>query len=91
VKGIGPKKALNLVRRHGAIEQMPPAIREAFEPDLDRLRRIYLEPDVSDDYSVGSGPCDIDGVVRFLCDEHAFSRDRVTAALERAFGSPKLF
>jgi hypothetical protein len=29
--------------------------------------------------------------MRFLCDEHAFSRDRVTAALERAFGSQKLF
>lgn len=46
---------------------------------------------MSDDYTVGSGRCDIDGLVGFLCDEHAFSRDRVTAALERAFGSPKLF
>jgi len=29
--------------------------------------------------------------VRFLCDERAFGRDRVVAALERAFGSEKLF
>ena len=35
-----------LWRRHGAIEQMPSAIRDAFGADLDRLRQIYLEPDV---------------------------------------------
>ena len=29
--------------------------------------------------------------LHFLCDEHAFGRDRVMAALERAFGSQKLF
>jgi hypothetical protein len=27
----------------------------------------------------------VDGVIRFLCDERIFSRERVTAALERAF------
>jgi flap endonuclease-1 len=70
---------------------MPDDIREAFSPDLNRLRHIYLQPDVHDDYNVTPGRCDIDGVRRFLCDEHAFSRDRVTAALERTFGGPKLF
>src|SRR5256712_8236340 len=29
IKGIGPKKALALVRRHGRIENMPEAIRQA--------------------------------------------------------------
>jgi flap endonuclease-1 len=91
VNGIGPKKALALVKRHGAIEHMPSRVRDAFTDDLNRLRQIYLEPEVRDDYRVGSGRCDVDGVVRFLCDEHAFGRDRVTAAVERAFGSQKLF
>jgi hypothetical protein len=40
---------------------------------------------------VESTRCDVDGVVGFLCDEHLFGRDRVTAALGRAFGSQKLF
>jgi flap endonuclease-1 len=91
IKGIGPKKALALVTRHGAIDQMPSEIRDAFGPDLDRLRQIYLAPEVSDDYRVESGRCDVDGVVRFLCDEHAFGSDRVVAALDRAFGQEKLF
>jgi flap endonuclease-1 len=91
IKGIGPKKAVALVTRFGAIDQMPVEIREAFGSELDRLRQIYLQPDVRDDYRIDVERCDVDGVVRFLCDEHAFARDRVMAALERAFGSPKLF
>jgi flap endonuclease-1 len=91
IKGIGPKKAVALVKRFGTIDRMPAEIREAFGSQLDRLRQIYLEPDVRDDYRIDIHRCDVDGVVRFLCDEHAFSRDRVTAALERAFGSSTLF
>jgi len=87
IKGIGPKKALALVKRFGAIDQMPAEIRDAFGLELDRLRQIYLEPDVRDDYRIDAERCDVDGVVRFLCDEHAFARARVMAALERAFGS----
>ena len=90
IKGIGPKKALALVTRHGSLEHMPSDIREAFGADLDRLRQIYLAPEVHDRYSVESGRCDVDGVVRFLCDERAFGRDRVMAALERAFGTGTL-
>jgi flap endonuclease-1 len=90
VNGIGPKKALALVKRHGAIEHMPSQVRDSFA-DLNRLRQIFLEPDVHDDYDLASGRCDVDGVVRFLCDEHAFGRERVMAALERAFGSQTLF
>jgi flap endonuclease-1 len=91
VSGIGPKKALALVKRHGAIEHMPSKVSDAFDADLNRLRQIYLEPDVRDDYRVEFGRCDVEGVIHFLCDEHAFGRDRVLAALERAFGSQRLF
>ena len=91
VRGIGPKKALALVKRHGALEQMPLDIREAFGTDLDRLRQIYLAPEVRDDYNVTASQCDIDGVVRFLCEERAFKPDRVMAARERAFGPQRLF
>jgi len=91
IKGIGPKKALALVKRYRAIEQMPPEVRDAFGSELDRLRQIYLEPDVRDDYDLATGRCDVDGIVRFLCEERAFARDRVMAALDRAFGPQKLF
>jgi flap endonuclease-1 len=85
IRGVGPKKALALVTRYGTIEQMPEELREHFGDDLARLRRIYLEPEVSDQYDVVAREGDADGVVRFLCEEHGFGRDRVVAALDRAF------
>ena len=85
IKGIGPKKALALLKRHGSIEQMPPEVRAEMADQAARVRPVYFEPDVTDDYSVEPGPCDADGVIRFLCDERIFSRERVQAALDRAF------
>jgi flap endonuclease-1 len=84
VKGIGPKKALRLVQAHGCLEDMPSDIRDAIG-DPSEVRDIYLHPAVTDDYSIQFGPPDIDGVIKFLCEERIFSRERVTAALERAF------
>jgi flap endonuclease-1 len=84
VRGIGPKKALKLVQDFGTIERMPDEIRHA-AGDVDGIRRLYLAPEVTDDYEITSGEPDLPGVVEFLCGERAFSRDRVTAALERTF------
>jgi flap endonuclease-1 len=84
VRGIGPKKALALVRKHGRIEAMPDDIQQAVG-DVDALRRIYLSPAVTDDYAIDFAEPDQDGIVKFLCDEREFSRQRVTDALARAF------
>jgi flap endonuclease-1 len=85
IKGIGPKKALALVRQHGAIEGMPASIREAVEPMAQPIRELFLKPDVTDNYRIESTPCDVAGVVQYLCGERAFSEKRVIAALQRAF------
>jgi flap endonuclease-1 len=87
VKGIGPKKALKLVQRHGRIESMPPEIRDALDEPavLDEVRRIYLAPNVTRTFDIRSFEPDLDGIVRFLCDEREFARDRVMAAIDRTF------
>jgi len=96
IRGIGPKKALRLVKQHGAIERMPPDVRVHVEEVAPPIRALYLQPDVTDDYRVEPAACDPAGVIRFLCDERAFSEARVTAALRRAFpdvfdAGPSLF
>jgi len=85
VKGIGPKKALKLVQDFGSIDNMPQDIREAAGPSVEDIRSIFLSPTVRDDYSVTFNAPDFDEIKRFLCDEREFSRERVQAALERAF------
>ena len=85
VKGIGPKKALKLVTEFGSIDNMPAEIRGALGPGVPEIRDIFLRPHVTEDYSVEFTPPDRDGIIRFLCDEREFSRERVTAAIDRAF------
>jgi flap endonuclease-1 len=93
IKGIGPKKALTLVQRHGPIEAMPADIREALgDPAMiDAVRNIFLHPDVTDDFDVEQCEPDLDGIVHFLCDDREFGRDRVQGAIERAFRERTLF
>ena len=92
VKGIGPKKALKLVQQYGRIERMPPEIRDSIGEAalVDDVRRIYMRPDVTDDFTVSAFDPDLYGIVRFLCDEREFGRDRVTAALDRTYGKRSL-
>ena len=93
IKGVGPKKALTLVQRHGRVENMPEEIRQALgDPAMvDEVRRIFLDPDVTDAFEVQPHEPDLDGIVRFLCDEREFSRERVSAALERTFRERSLW
>src|SRR5688572_15720196 len=87
IKGIGPKKALKLVSEFGTIDNMSAEIRDALGSSVGDIRSLFLHPEVTDDYSIRPDPPDLSGIVRFLCDEHEFSRERVTAALGRAFPS----
>jgi flap endonuclease-1 len=93
VTGIGPKKALKLVQQHGRIEAMPAAIRDALDgrDSLDEIRQLFLHPDVTNDFDVRFAEPDFAGVIRFLCEEREFSRERVEAALRRAFGERTLW
>jgi flap endonuclease-1 len=87
IKGIGPKKALKLVTTFGSIENMPAEVQDGLGPSIAGIREIFLKPDVTDDYSIEFGRPDVEGILKFLCDQREFSRERVTAALERAFPS----
>lgn len=93
IKGIGPKKALALVQRHGRIEDMPAEICDALgdTATIHAVRRIFLHPDVADDFDVQQHEPDLDGIVRFLCEEREFGRDRVQAAIERTFRARTLW
>jgi len=82
VKGVGPKKALGLIKKHGSLE---PALAE-LGVDIeakDEVRRIFLEPRVSEHVAMPFRDPDPDGVRAMLCDEHDFSRERIDAAVQK--------
>ncbi len=82
VKGIGPKKALSLIKEHGCIENLPDEIKEKLE-GFEEIRKIYLQPEITENYSVSFGKVDEKGLIKFLCEEKGFSQKRVETAIER--------
>lgn len=83
VKGFGPKKSLKLIKEHGCLENAFDVSPEMNLPsdDIEVVRKIFLEPTVSTSYSLQWGQIDPDAVLRLLCDEFQFSRDRVHSVL----------
>jgi len=84
VKGIGPKNALKLIKQHGSIEKLLPTMKEAeFPAEPKRIREIFLNPKVTDNYKLTWKDPNVEGVVDFLCRERDFSEERVRKALKK--------
>ncbi len=83
IKGIGPKTALRLIRRHGAIESLQYEIRGKVVTYYEEVRRLFLTPKVAKDYTTNYGRLREDELYTFLCDQKGFTRDRVEKAVQR--------
>jgi flap endonuclease-1 len=82
IKGIGPKKALKLIKKHGSIEGALDELNAEIK-NLAEIRDLFLHPDVTPDYELGWKKPDSQAIVKFLCAEHDFSEERVSKAVER--------
>jgi flap endonuclease-1 len=87
IRGIGPKTALKLLRKHGRIEDLPPEIVDQLTPDIDAIRDLYLNPPATDKYSLEEKPLQEEELIGFLCDERSFSRKRVDTVIARMRGA----
>lgn len=94
VKGIGPKKALNLIKKHIGLEEVISQEKSKFNfenvtPELmTRVRRIFLLPDVFQGYSGISWNMPNESLVySFLCEAHYLNRERVQTNLRRLIQS----
>jgi len=84
VKGIGPKRALSLIKNYGKIENLPHEIKLVLEPQkYNEIRKFFLEPKVTTDYTLRHGNLQEDELYRFLCDQRDFSRERVETVIQR--------
>ncbi|UCE91478.1 MAG: flap endonuclease-1 [Methanobacteriota archaeon] len=83
VRGIGPKRALKLIRKHGAIENVLADGGVSLPEDFGEVRRLFLEPQVTDGYALTWRAPVPEDVRRLLCDSHGFSVDRVDATLSK--------
>jgi flap endonuclease-1 len=79
---VGPKTALKLIKKHGDIYTILREKKVEIE-DVDRIRDIFLHPEVTDNYEIEWGKPDFEKLLEFLCKSHDFSVDRVEKAAER--------
>ena len=86
IKGYGPKKSLNIIKKFGKIEDALSTINVSDAPathEIKEIRNIFLNPKITNDYSLKWSVPDKDAVLKILCDEHQFSKERVEPILEK--------
>jgi len=85
IKGIGPKKALRLIKKYGSLEKALENIKNAeFPVDPKKIKEFFLHPKVTDNYTLTWKNPDVEGIIEFLCGEKDFSEERVRKAVQRA-------
>jgi flap endonuclease-1 len=82
VSGVGPKTAVDLLHDHGDLDGVLGA--EGYEiPQADRLRALFLEPEVVDvDLDLAVDP-DVDAARSYVVDEWEVAPDEVERGFER--------
>ena len=80
IKGLGSKKALEIVKH-----SKDPLLKyqKTSEIDLYAIKEFFLNPPTTNDYKLEWKLPNEDGIIKFLCDEHNFSEERVKNGLER--------
>ena len=86
IKGIGPKKAIKLIKKHGFIEKALDELGEDIK-NLAEIKELFLAPEITSDYEIKWRKPDQPAIIRFLCTEHDFSEARVSKAVERLIGA----
>jgi flap endonuclease-1 len=90
IKGLGPKTALKLIKEHGTIENALPFIKNAsFPVEPDCIRKIFLHPEVTDNYKIEWKEPDEAGLIDFMSREKEFGEERIKKSLDRMTAGTK--
>ncbi|MCL5874704.1 MAG: flap endonuclease-1 [Candidatus Thermoplasmatota archaeon] len=79
IKGIGPKKAYQLIKKNGSVKNISNIKIENY----DEIRNIFLNPDVVDPGHIKVPEFNEQKVLDILVSGHDFSAERVSSALNR--------
>lgn len=82
VKGVGPKRAVKLIREKGTLVDVLTHL-ETDVPEAEQIRDIFETPVVTDDYDITFKPLDEARARDLLVREHDFGEDRVKATFPR--------
>lgn len=81
VKGIGPKKALKLVKENKDLDKIFKEVEADF--DWKKIYALFKSMPVEKNYNLKWGSVDEDAVKKILVDRHDFSEERVNSTLSK--------
>lgn len=90
IRGIGPKRAFELITKHRSIEEIIKNIdKKKYEVpenwNFERARELFKQPDITDVDTIElkwTQP-DEEGLVKYLCGDKQFSEERVRAGAQK--------
>ncbi|UCE96229.1 MAG: flap endonuclease-1 [Candidatus Bathyarchaeota archaeon] len=83
IKGIGPKTALKIIKKHRKIENLPGELAQKIPPKYAKVREIYLNPETTSEYNLLYGPLREEELSHFLIDQRDFAQKRVETIVQR--------
>ena len=83
VKGVGPKTSLKLIQKYESLDGLPKEYQDQLPSEVQEIRRIFLQPTVTDDYEIKFTGLNEVELRQFLVAERGFSEDRVELAVKR--------
>jgi flap endonuclease-1 len=83
VKGIGPKKALELVRKHHTLEELLLNIDWEFETPMKEIYDFFSNQEKVE-YNIEFGSLNREKLKEILADKHDFSEDRIKNAIDKS-------
>ncbi len=83
VRGIGPKRALDLVRKFKTVEEIEKQVDWEHETSIREIFEFFLNPEVEENYEIKFDKPDPEKIKKILCDEHDFSEERVSKYIEK--------
>ena len=88
ISGIGPKRGLALIRKHGDIDSALKHLGMEM-PGYEEVQDIFMQGGHSDDYDLTMREVDRDGLMEFLCEKHDFSSERVSSTIDKLLDGRK--
>lgn len=88
LKGVGPAKAITLIRQHQTLEKIITHGNKLNIPEnwlYQEARHLFKEPEVTppEDIDMKWTPPDVDGLVQFMVEEKGFNEDRIRNAAKK--------
>jgi flap endonuclease-1 len=89
IKGIGPKKALALVKETKTLKHTLEKIKWDYEIPAESILQLFLKPNVEENYKLSWHEINIDKVIDIMVNKHEFSLERIKSQFEPKHDKPK--